>query len=297
MRLGEPCFKNLPARERLRGFIMNNKIIINFCPTGMLPTKAMTPNVPITPQEIIEQTHEAYDVGITIVHLHARDENEMPSWEPKIYQEIFEGVRKYCPDLIVCGSTSGRSFAEFEKRSAVIELKPDMCSLTLSSLNFMNQASTNPPDMIQALAQKMKQYGVKPEFECFDFGMINYGLYMIKKGFVDDPFYWNLFFGNIAGFQANMAQIGLAVREIPADNHFIALAGLAGDQLPVNAYAIAGGYGVRVGLEDNIWFDAKRTTKATNIALLTRIHELLRLNDKEILTAKEFGKLGFYNGK
>ena len=117
-----------------------NKTVINFVPTGMVPTKEMTPNVPISPAEIIEQTHEAYEVGITIAHLHARDKDGVPTWKPEVYKEIFEGVRKHCPDLVICGSTSGRNFPEFEKRSAVIELKPDMCSLTLSSLNFNSQA-------------------------------------------------------------------------------------------------------------------------------------------------------------
>ena len=276
---------------------MDKNIIINFCPTGMVPTKAMTPNVPIEPHEIIEQTHQAYEIGITIAHLHAREENGKPSWDPKIYQKIFEGVRKHCPDLVICGSSSGRDFPEFEKRSAVIELKPDMCSLTLSSLNFINQASVSTPDMIQALAQKMEQYGVKPELECFDMGMINYGLYLIKKGVINGPFYWNLLFGNIAGFQASMHQIGSAIKEIPTGNHYIALGGLGADQLPVNASAIAMGYGLRVGLEDNIWFDTKRTVKASNISLLKRVHDLIALNDREFQTAKEFGKLGFYNGK
>ncbi len=98
-------------------------------------------------------------------------ENGVPSWKPEIYQEIFEGLRKHCPDLIICGSTSGRNFPEFDKRSAVIELKPDMCSLTLSSLNFVRQASVNDPDMITSLVKKMVEYGVVPELECFDLGI------------------------------------------------------------------------------------------------------------------------------
>jgi 3-keto-5-aminohexanoate cleavage enzyme len=102
------------------------KIIINFCPTGMVPTKAITRYVPITPLEIIEQTHEAFELGITIVHLHARNEDETPTYKSSVYQEIFEGVRKHCPGLIICGSSSGRNWSEFEKRSEVLELKPDM---------------------------------------------------------------------------------------------------------------------------------------------------------------------------
>ncbi len=272
------------------------KIIINFCPTGMVPTKELTPHVPISPQEIIEQVHEAYEVGITIVHLHARDEQGTPTWKKHIYREIFEGVRKHCPNLIVCGSTSGRTFPEFEKRSELIELQPDMCSLTLSSLNFIKQASVNSPNMIMQLANKMNEYGVNPELECFDLGMINFGLYLIKKNIFKGPFYWNLLFGNISGFQANFTQIAAALKEIPED-HFVGLAGLSKYQLQVNAAAIAMGYGVRAGLEDNVWWDSKKTRLCKNIEIIKRIHKLIDIHQKEFYTPEDFGKLGFYNYK
>lgn len=154
----------------------------------MVPTKAMTPNVPISPVEVIEQVQEAHELGITIAHVHAREKDGTPSWEPRIYQAIFEGVRKHCPGLVICASTSGRNFPEFEKRSAVIELMPDMCSLTLSSLNFAQHPSVNSPDMITGLLEKMNDFGVKPEFECFDLGMINFGKYLIKKGLAKGPY-------------------------------------------------------------------------------------------------------------
>ncbi|MHA7128862.1 beta-keto acid cleavage family enzyme [Algoriphagus namhaensis] len=275
---------------------MSLHTIINFCPTGMVPTKSDTPHVPISPSEIIEQTHEAYEIGITIAHLHARDSDGVPTYKKSVYQEIFEGVRKHCPDLIICGSTSGRNFPELEKRSEVIELKPDMCSLTLSSLNFMKQASTNAPDIIQGLAAKMKEYGVVPELECFDLGMINYGSYLIKKGLIEGPFYWNLLFGNIAGMQANFSQIGLATSQIPSGD-FISLAGLGANQLTVTGMAIAMGYGVRIGLEDNIWFDKKGGKLATNRDLLLRTHELMAIHGKSLYSPKAFGELGFYNRK
>lgn len=260
----------------------------------MVPTKKHTLHVPVSVSEIIEQTHEAYEIGITIAHLHAREEDETPAWNPEIYQAIFEGVRKHCPDLVICGSTSGRLFPEFEKRSAVIELKPDMCSLTLSSLNFLKQASLNAPEMVIMLAEKMKQCGVVPELECFDLGMINFGNYLIKKGIVEGPFYWNLLFDNIAGFQAKFSHFSAAISEIPEDHH-IALGGLGAAQLSANSAAIAMGYNVRVGLEDNIWWDKERTRKATNIDLVKRTHELIKINQKEFMKPEKFGSLGFYN--
>ena len=270
----------------------SSKTIINFCPTGMVPTKSETPHVPISPSEIIEQTHEAYEIGITIAHLHARDTEGVPTYRKSVYQEIFE----HCPDLIICGSSSGRNVPELEKRAEVIELQPDMCSLTLSSLNFQRQASTNAPDTILGLASKMRDFGVVPELECFDMGMINYGMYLIKKKLIEGPFYWNLLFGNIAGMQANFSHMGTAIREIPTD-HFISLAGLGSNQLTINGASIAMGYGIRVGLEDNIWFDHKGGKLATNNELLLRVHELMNIHSKELFSPKELGELGFYNRK
>lgn len=269
-------------------------IVINFCPTGMVPTKAMNYSIPISPNEIIEQTHQAYEIGITIAHLHARLADETPTYKQSVYQKIFEGVRKYCPELIICGSSSGRNTPEFEKRSEVIELRPDMCSLTLSSLNFMNQSSLNEPEMISNLLDKMIEYGVKPELECFDNGMINFGKYLLKKKNITTPSYWNLLFGNIAGFQPTFNQIGTAISEIPKHD-LVSLGGLGSSQLKVNSLAISMNLGVRVGLEDNLWFDQNKKVPATNISLLKRIHDLLEINQKTYLEPKTLGNLGFYN--
>lgn len=274
--------------------MQERKIIINFCPTGMVPDKKMTPHVPLSVNEIIEDTQRAYELGITIVHLHARDRDGSPAWEKEIYRDIFEGVRKHCPDLVICGSTSGRVYSEFEKRSEVIELRPDMCSLTLSSMNFARQPSVNNPGIIKKLVKKMGENGVHPELECFDLGMINYGRYLIKKNWIKGPYYWNLLFGNIAGFQATFSHMGTAVNEL-AQDHYFALAGIGRSQLPVCAAAIAMGYGVRIGLEDNIWWDRERTRLTSNQELLHRVHEFIKLHNREYMGAKEFGELGFYN--
>lgn len=273
----------------------SNKTIINFCPTGMVPQKKDTPHVPISPAEIIEQIHQAFELGITIVHVHAREEDGTPSWKPEIYQEIIEGIRKHCPGLVICASTSGRNVSEFEKRSAVIELKPDMCSLTLSSLNFLHQASVNEPQIIVKLAEKMKRFGVHPELECFDLGMINYGFYLIKKELIRPPFYWNLIFGNIAGFQSKPHHINAAVHDIPK-SHFVAFGGLGKYQSDIVIKAIDKGVGIRTGLEDNIWLDSGQSKLATNVQLLQGVHAMMGRAGKDLLSCTDFGGLGFYNG-
>lgn len=267
-------------------------LIINFTPTGMIPTKEMTPYVPITVQEIVEDVLQAAEIGITMVHLHARDEDTgEPTYKAGTYSRIIAGIRKYRPDLVLCASLSGRTFKTFEERSECLQLtgacKPDMGSLTLSSLNFNQQASLNEPEMINALTSEMVQNGILPELEAFDAGMINYAKYLEKKGLIAPPHYFNLICGNIACAQADLMHVGLMVRDLPSGS-FWSLGGIGNYQLPMNSTAIAMGGGVRVGLEDNIWYDLRRTRLAKNPDLIHRIHRLAEANERKIMTPAEF---------
>jgi len=271
-----------------------NDLIVNFTPTGMVPTKEMTPHVPVTPDEIIEQVHEVYEIGITLVHLHTRKDDGIPDYKVEIYHKIFEGLKKHCPDLVIGVSLSGRYYKEFEQRSEVLQLSPDLGSLTLSSLNFTKQASINTPDMIQKLAQKMKELGVNPELECFDNGMINYSKYLINKNIISPPYYYNILLGGLFTAQIETAHIASLISSLP-NNSYWSLAGLGLEQLKANTIAIATGGGVRVGLEDNIWYDQKKTNLATNKDLVLRIHHLADILERDVMKPSDFGNLGFYN--
>lgn len=166
-------------------------------------------------------------------------------------------------------------------------LKPDMGSLTLSSLNFNKIASINAPDMIADLALLMKDKGIIPELEAFDIGMINYAKYLEKKELIKAPHYFNLLFGNIACSQANLLHTGVMINDLP-NNSFWSLAGIGNEQLKMNSLSIAIGGGVRVGIEDNIWFDTSRTKLATNSDLLDRIHTIAKANNRKVMTPKRF---------
>lgn len=268
------------------------KLIINFTPTGMIPTKEMTRHVPITINEIVEDVHRAYELGITLAHIHARDETTgVPTYKKEVYADIISGIRKYAPDLVICASLSGRNFNTFDKRSEVLsldgDLKPDMGSLTLSSLNFNKVASMNAPNMIEDLAKAMKSKGIVPELEVFDVGMINFGNYLVKKDIIKPPLYYNLLFGNIACAQTNLLHVGIMLNDLPKDA-LISIAGIGSEQMTMNFLAIAIGKGVRVGLEDNIWYDTERTKLATNGELVERIHVVAKANDRKIMTPSEF---------
>jgi 3-keto-5-aminohexanoate cleavage enzyme len=141
---------------------VSNNFIVNFTPTGMIPTKNQTPFVPISSDEIIQDVKDAWDLGITVVHLHIRDEvTQQPCYKKETYAQIIKSIRSFAPDLVICVSTSGRNFGDFQKRADVLQLegtsKPDMASLTLSSLNFNKQASVNEPFMIMDLARAIER--------------------------------------------------------------------------------------------------------------------------------------------
>jgi uncharacterized protein (DUF849 family) len=270
-------------------------LIINFTPTGMIPTKEMTPHVPIGVNEIVEDVHEATEIGITMVHLHARDQRTgQPTYRAVVYRDIIEGIRRFSDDLVVCVSLSGRNFKEFEKRAEPLQLdgnlKPDMGSLTLSSVNFNRQASVNSPDMIQALALEMKCRGILAELEAFDVGMINYSKYLEKKELLKPPHYFNLLLGNIACAQADLLHLSLMVRDLPPKSYW-GVAGIGNAQLMMNSTAIAIGAGVRVGIEDNIWYDIHRTTLARNADLIRRIHNLAEANQRKVMPPNELRNL------
>ena len=142
-------------------------LIVNAALTGMIPTKADNPNVPVTPEEIAADAAACVEAGASVVHLHARDEDGRPTWEPDAYRRVVAAVREHAPDVLVCVSTSGRVFPDLERRAAVLELdgdaKPDFASLTLGSLNFPRQASVNEPATIRGLAERMAERGIVPE--------------------------------------------------------------------------------------------------------------------------------------
>jgi 3-keto-5-aminohexanoate cleavage enzyme len=270
-------------------------LIINFTPTGMIPTKKMTNHVPLGIQEVVDDVYQAVEIGITMVHLHARDpQSGEPSYKSELYAQIIEGIRRFAPDLVIGISLSGRMFQGFAQRSEPLKLegmlKPDMGSLTLSSLNFNRQASISEPDMIQALASEMKRRGILPELEAFDSGMVNYARFLEGKGFLEPPHYFNLIFGNTACAQANLLHSGLMVNDLPPGSYW-SFGGVGDYQLKMNSIAIAIGGGVRVGLEDNIWYDVNRTRLADNRGLIQRIHALADANEREVMKPAELRAL------
>lgn len=277
------------------------KLVINCALTGMVPTKDDTPHVPVSPEEVARDAERVIEAGASMLHVHARGEDGLPTYRSEIYRDIIERIRDIDSEVIVCASTSGRIFRDPEKRGEVLDLKgrakPDMASLTLGSFNFPRaivslvegesdgpslSISPNPPETIMFLAQRMKERGILPELEVFEAGMINYGIYLMRKGVIQsDRPYFNLILGSLGAARANMATLSHMVNCLPPEAVWAA-AGTGRFQLPINAAAVIMGGGVRVGVEDNIHFDYNKEKLATNGMLVNRIARIARELGRDI---------------
>lgn len=270
--------------------MLNNKTIINLAPTGLVPTKRDNQQVPITIDEIVQDVNDCCELGVSIVHLHARHNDGAATSDPEVFRDIIRQIRERNSELIITVSTSGRVCSEFEQRAAVLDLdadeKPDMASLTLGSLNFHETASVNSPEVIQRLAIAMQERDIKPELEVFDLGMINYAKYLIKKDIIKPPYYFNIILGGVASAQANLSHLAMMVSDLPSDSVWCA-SGIGAAQLQMNTIGLTMGNGVRVGLEDNLWLDDERKQLASNVALVKRVNAIADLLGKTPATPLE----------
>ena len=262
---------------------------INLACTGVIPTKAMNPNTPLSHDEIVADVAQALTLGVQMVHVHARDHDGIHTADPRLYGRLVESIRDLPEgrELIVCVTTSGRQDASFVSRSGVLDLggdaRPDMASLTLSSMNFAQSASINQPETIRRLAEHMRMRGIKPELEVFDAGMANFAGVLLKEGLLEAPLYVNVLLGNMAGAQADLLQLAAILAALP-EGCIVGVAGLGRFQLAANSLGLLAADGVRVGLEDNLWFDQQRTIAADNGALIQRVIAQATLLERPLIS-------------
>ena len=191
---------------------MSEPCIITVAITGALPTKDDTPAVPVTPSEQIESTHEAFEAGASLVHIHVRNEDQTPSSNPDKYCAVQEGVEKHCPGMIIQFSTGGRG-RDQEKRGAMLHHRPDMASLATGSVNFAKGIYENPPDFVEGLASRMLEFDVKPEIEVFDVAMLYNAAHLAKKGLLKEPLHLQFVLGIPNALPARRSLLEFLIKE------------------------------------------------------------------------------------
>lgn len=275
-------------------------LIVNLAPTGVRPTKAQNPAVPLTPDEIVADADAAIGLGASMIHLHVRDAAGAPVCDAETMGDVIAEIRARRPDAVLVSSTTGRAGGGLEDRLAPLFLagrrKPDMASLTLSSLNFATGPSVNSPETVEALARTMRDQGVRPELEVFDLGMVNMAKVLIRKGLVEPPYYFNILLGNLATAQASLLHLAVLVADLP-EGSIWSLAGIGNAQPRMTALGAGAADGVRVGLEDNLWLDEAREQPATNADMVRRAVRLAEASGRGVAKGPEVrARLGLLAG-
>ena len=250
---------------------MTTPTIITVAITGAIPRKADTPAVPVTPSEQIESTHEAFEAGASVAHIHVRNSDESPSSDPQLFAQVQDGILKYCPKMIVQFSTGGRGRSQNE-RGRMLYLRPDMASLATGSVNFPAQIYENPPQLVEELARSMLGYNVKPEIEVFDVAMLYNAKVMADRGLLKRPCQVQFVMGipNALPARRKLLEFLIAeLKELMPDATWSA-AGIGRHQLEVNQWCLELGGHLRTGLEDNIKFDKDRLARS-NGELVARL--------------------------
>jgi uncharacterized protein (DUF849 family) len=250
---------------------MTQPVIITIAITGAVPRKADNPAVPVTPAEQIESTHEAYEAGASLVHIHVRNADESPGSDPEKFAQVQEGVRKHCPGMIIQFSTGGRG-RELAARGAMLCLKPDMASLATGSVNFPASIYENPPDFVEGLAKTMLENDIKPEIEVFDLAMLYNAASLVKKGLLKSPPHVQFVLGIANALPVRRSVFDFLrseLNELLPGATWVA-AGTSRHQFEVNQWCLEAGGHCRTGLEDNLRFDPTRLA-ASNAELVKKI--------------------------
>ena len=266
---------------------MAQPCIITVAITGSLPGKKDNPAVPISPQEQIESTHEAFEAGATLVHLHVRNDDGTPTASPERFARVLEGIRKHCSGMITQLSTGGRSGAGKE-RGSMLSLKPDMASLATGSVNFPTRVYDNSPELVEWLAAEMLKYGIKPEVEAFDLSMIFQAAAMQKAGKIKGALHVQFVMGVKNAMPVDQEVFDFYVKTLKRLDPAATWtgAGIGKDQATLSRWSAALGGHCRTGLEDNVRMD-RDTLAPSNAALVRRTAEICAEYGRRPATATE----------
>ena len=250
--------------------------------TGSVPTKADNPAIPISVEEQVESTHEAFEAGAAIAHCHVRNPDGTPTSDPERFARLKEGIERHCPGMIVQFSTGGRSGARRE-RGGMLPLRPDMASLSVGSNNFPTRVYENPPDLVAWLASEMAIYEVVPEIELFDLSHIFQAAKMRDAGAFPKTPYLQIVMGVQNAMPADRAVFDFFVSQIERlfPGAPWCAAGIGRHQIELNDWAIGTGGHARTGLEDNVRLDRERLAPS-NAALVVRAAEVCTRYDRPV---------------
>jgi uncharacterized protein (DUF849 family) len=270
---------------------MTTPAIVTVAITGSQPGKDQNPAVPIAPAEQVESTHEAFEAGASLVHIHVRDEAGKSSSDEGRFRQVQEGVAKHCPGMIIQFSTGGRG-REASSRGSALRHRPDMASLATGSVNFATIIYENPPALVDELAATMRDLDIKPEVEIFDLAMLYNARSLVDRGLLKAPAHVQFVMGIPNALPVREKVLDFLVEELAEvlPGATWTAAGIGRHQFTVAEWALARGGHARTGLEDNIYL-SKGVLAASNAELVEKTAELCARHNRRPATPAEARRL------
>ncbi len=262
-----------------------SKLIITLALTGNIPTKALNASTPITAIEIADQIETGLEQGISIAHIHARDESGNPTHDRRYFEAILNEIHRRQLDVITQCSTGARGGDNsIECRGQMLDLPFEMASLATGSSNFPSSVNANSPQLIHALAKKMYSHGIKPEIEAFDCGMISNASFLLKKGILKDSLHFNMVMNVPGSIQGTIKNL-LFMTEIIPQNSTWTVCGIGKAHVSMITAGILLGGHVRTGLEDTLVYSGN--IPADNKILVSRVIQIAKDLEREVASPAE----------
>ena len=264
-----------------------NKVIVTASLTGAVTTKENNPNLPTQPEEIAKSALACWNAGASAVHIHVRDDDDKASMRFDKFKEAVDMIRAAnCPLLLNLTSSGGQGFSWEERIKPFKELKPEMASFDAGTMNWLNSVVfMNEPEFLELCGKEMIAAGVKPEIEIFDIGMLNTAKYYIKKGIIQEPAHFQLCLGAAGGMEATAENLIYLVNHLPEKCTWSAFGiGRGANEIMMTALAIGGN--IRVGLEDNVFYNAGALAES-NEQFVGRVVRIAKEIGKTVATPDE----------
>lgn len=272
------------------------KTILTCALSGVAANRTQCPGIPYTPDEYAEEARRAAEAGASIVHIHARKPDGIPSQDVEDYIAIRDAIKTRVPEMIINFSTGAIGFTKEQRIASVIHGKPDVAALNMGTMNYakyspkrksfvFNVVFENPFDDIMFYLRHMKENGVRPEMECFDIGQIGSALPLIDMGLLTPPYEFSFILGVDGGIPASARNVAAMQDNLPRDSNWQVI-GIGREQWQLAAAALTLGGHVRVGFEDNFYLPEGEMAKS-NGDLVARAARLSRDTGREVASIRE----------
>jgi 3-keto-5-aminohexanoate cleavage enzyme len=269
--------------------------------SGAVASRDQCPAIPYTPEEYAAEAKRAVDEGCSMIHIHARTPEGVPSYEVEDFRAITEAILGAVDDVIVNYST-GAVGVPVEKRIAYLrELRPDVAALNMGSMNYAKYSPRrkdfvfklvfeNSFDTIVAFLEAMNELGIRPEHECFDSGHLASLDPLIDMGLLSEPLQIDCVMGVTGGIRPTPKNLVHMAEQVPQVRHNWGVIGISRDQWALIGAAAALGGNVRAGLEDNFYLPDGQMARS-NGDLIAKAREIVENAGRRVATVAEAREL------